>query len=168
MMMKVMVTMMMIMSKRETTIDNTCREECQATACDAQCELYKLKQTQRKLCSVSLDALGSATLSSKTSLDALGPNTEEKQVMLQLTVTVRSFRGSLCYGAVRGQVALTCSKSVCRTLDTQDSRTLVAGHCFAMSMCSHSVGRDCLGPSFKEFTALRTRTLFNSECHWRS
>ena len=51
----------------------------------------------------------------KTSLGALGPNKDEKQVMLQLPVTMRSCRGSLCYGTVHGQVG----KSVCRTLGTQ-------------------------------------------------
>ena len=73
---------------RETTIENACCEECQATACDAQCQMYKIKQTQRKLCSVSLDALGSTTLFSKTSL-GLGPNKEWKQVMLQLAGMVK-------------------------------------------------------------------------------
>ena len=58
---------------------------------------------------MSLDALGSATLFSKASPTALGPSMEEKQVMLQLAVTIRSCRGSLCCGTVHGQVALTCS-----------------------------------------------------------
>ena len=70
-----------------------------------------------------MDALGCATLVTKTSLGALGPNKEEKQVMLQLAVTIRSCRGSLCCGTVHGQVALTCSKSVCRTLGTKDSHS---------------------------------------------
>ena len=34
--------------------------------------------------------------------------------MFQLAVTIRACRGSLCYGTVHGQVALTCSKSVSR------------------------------------------------------
>ena len=117
--------------ERETTIDNTCREECQtATAYDAHCQLYKLKQTHRKLCSVSWTHLDHRHLFSKTSLGALGPNKEGKQVMFQLAVTITSCRGSLCCDTVHGQVALTWSKSVCRTLGTQDShsqcgRTLV-------------------------------------------
>ena len=85
-------------------MDNTCREECQANANDAYCQLYKLKRTQRKLCSVSLDVLGSATLFSETTLGALGPNREEKQFMLQLAVTIRSCCGSFCCGTVHGQV----------------------------------------------------------------
>ena len=53
-----------------------------------------------------LDVFGSATLFQKTSLGAFEPSKEEKQVMLQLAVTIRSCRGSFCYGIVHGQVAL--------------------------------------------------------------
>ena len=41
----------------------------------------------------------------------------------------------------------------------------MAGHWFAISMCSHPVGRNCFWSSLQEFTALRSRTLFNSNCH---
>ena len=88
---------------------------------------------------------------------------EEKQVTLPLAVTTRSCRGSLCYGTVHGHVALTCSRSAwAQDSHSQCGRTLVCD-VHVLAFCGSATA---FWPSLEEFTALRTRTLFNSECHW--